>query len=188
MTLSSGTLAGSGSFRCESCGHELSLAHETDLPTCPGCGHTTWARSSLFTSTIPDLPQAAPPEPWLAEARARVAAPGPHIAYRDGAELICVPLARDWTRVGRSLAADIRFDDPTVSRRHAILARSEDGIRVLDDRSLNGVFVNGERVETRMLRDGDEIVVGRFALAFIDGEGSPDEPAESAESAGASSP
>jgi pSer/pThr/pTyr-binding forkhead associated (FHA) protein len=40
-------------------------------------------------------------------------------------------------------------------------------VRVLDDRSLNGVFVNGERVEWRALRDGDEIVVGRYRLHFL---------------------
>ena len=61
-------------------------------------------------------------------------------------------LQREWTRIGRSLAADIRFDDPTVSRRHALIVRQPDGLRVLDDRSLNGVFVNGERVEWRHSR------------------------------------
>ena len=68
----------------------------------------------------------------------------------------------------RSLAADVRFDDPTVSRRHALIVRQADGVRVLDDRSLNGVFVNGERVEWRVLRDGDEIVVGRYRLNFLE--------------------
>ncbi len=62
-----------------------------------------------------------------------------------------VALTREWTRVGRSLAADVRFDDPTVSRRHALIVRQPDGVRVLDDRSLNGVFVNGERIEWRVL-------------------------------------
>ena len=79
-----------------------------------------------------------------------------------------VPLTREWTRIGRSLAADVRFDDPTVSRRHALVVRQADGVRVLDDRSLNGVFVNGERVEWRALTDGDEIVVGRHSLHFVD--------------------
>ncbi len=77
-------------------------------------------------------------------------------------------LAREWTRIGRSLAADIRFDDPTVSRRHALIVRQPDGLRVLDDRSLNGVFVNGERVEWSTLADGDEVVIGRHHLHFID--------------------
>ena len=56
-------------------------------------------------------------------------------------------LTREWTRIGRSLAADVRFDDPTVSRRHALIVRQPDGVRLLDDRSLNGVFVNGARVD-----------------------------------------
>jgi len=41
-------------------------------------------------------------------------------------------------------------------------------VRVLDDRSLNGVFVNGERVEWSALRDGDEIAVGRHILHYIE--------------------
>ena len=81
-----------------------------------------------------------------------------------------VPLAREWTRIGRSLAADVRFDDPTVSRRHALIVRQHDGVRVLDDRSLNGVFVNGQRVEWQVLHDGDEIVVGRYRLHFLEQE------------------
>ena len=84
-----------------------------------------------------------------------------------------VALAREWTRIGRSLAADVRFDDPTVSRRHALIVRQADGVRVLDDRSLNGVFVNGERVEWRTLEDGDEIVVGRYHLHVVEVAGTP---------------
>ena len=78
-----------------------------------------------------------------------------------------LPLSREWTRIGRSLAADVRFDDPTVSRRHALIVRHPDGVRVLDDRSLNGVFVNGTRVDGRVLNDGDEILVGRYRLTFF---------------------
>ncbi len=78
-----------------------------------------------------------------------------------------MPLTREWTRIGRSLAADVRFDDPTVSRRHALIVRQPDGVRLLDDRSLNGVFVNGARVEGKALQDGDEIIVGRYRLRFV---------------------
>ena len=77
-------------------------------------------------------------------------------------------MSREWTRIGRSLAADIRFDDATVSRRHALVVNQADGVRVLDDRSLNGVYVNGRRVEWAPLTDGDEIAVGRHTLYFID--------------------
>jgi pSer/pThr/pTyr-binding forkhead associated (FHA) protein len=45
--------------------------------------------------------------------------------------------------------------------------RAEDVTRVLDDRSLNGVFVNGDRVDMRTLSDGDELTIGRFRLYFL---------------------
>jgi pSer/pThr/pTyr-binding forkhead associated (FHA) protein len=74
----------------------------------------------------------------------------------------------EWTRIGRALTADIRFDDPTVSRRHAIIVCQGGSARVLDDRSLNGVFLKGERVEWGNLEDGDELVIGRHHLYFLD--------------------
>jgi pSer/pThr/pTyr-binding forkhead associated (FHA) protein len=108
------------------------------------------------------------PEPgeWLTRAREDLR-PGEYVLYEDDGETKTVALTREWTRIGRSLAADVRFDDPTVSRRHALVVRQADGVRVLDDRSLNGVFVNGERVEWRTLNDGDEILVGRYRLMFV---------------------
>jgi pSer/pThr/pTyr-binding forkhead associated (FHA) protein len=106
---------------------------------------------------------------WISEVRAGLTEPGQYLAYRDANHnVLAFALAREWTRIGRSLAADIRFDDPTVSRRHALIVRQPDGLRVLDDRSLNGVFVNGERVEWSTLADGDEIVIGRHRMHFVD--------------------
>jgi pSer/pThr/pTyr-binding forkhead associated (FHA) protein len=78
-----------------------------------------------------------------------------------------VALQDGWTRVGRSLSAHVRFDDPTVSRRHALIHRDQTGARVLDDRSLNGVFLNGERVDWHELEDGDEITIGAFRLYYV---------------------
>ena len=94
--------------------------------------------------------------------------PGKYLAYEDSGRRIVVPVSREWTRIGRSLAADVRFDDSTVSRRHALIVSQADGVRVLDDRSLNGVYVNGRRVEWSPLADGDEIVVGRHTIHFMD--------------------
>ena len=82
--------------------------------------------------------------------------------------MVVIAVSREWTRIGRSLAADIRFDDATVSRRHALIASEEGGVRVLDDRSLNGIQVNGRRVEWSPLADGDEISIGRHTLYFLD--------------------
>ena len=172
-SLTSGTLAGTGSFRCEECGYVVTLAAADALPTCAGCGSSSFARASLFSG--PRFARGAPPEKtpeereaWLAEARETVTEPGQYLIFDRDKKTEAIALEREWTRVGRSLAADVRFDDPTVSRRHALIVKQADGVRVLDDRSLNGVFVNGERVEWRELRDGDEIVVGRYRLTFLD--------------------
>jgi hypothetical protein len=104
---------------------------------------------------------------WLAEARETLDHAGDFVAYDEDGKLRLVELNCGWTRIGRSLAADVRFDDPTVSRRHAMLHREDGTARILDDRSLNGVFVNGERVEMRELSDGDELTIGRFRLYYL---------------------
>ena len=104
---------------------------------------------------------------WLGEARDALATRGDYLAFDDGDRVRVVPLQEGWTRLGRSLAAHVRFDDPTVSRRHALVHREGDAVRVLDDRSLNGVWVNGERVEWHELNDGDELAIGRFRLYFL---------------------
>ena len=104
---------------------------------------------------------------WLQEARDGLTQPGKYLAYEDGRQVVTA-LNQEWTRIGRSLAADIRFDDATVSRRHALVVSQADGVRVLDDRSLNGVYVNGERVEWAPLSDGDEITIGRHSIFYLD--------------------
>jgi pSer/pThr/pTyr-binding forkhead associated (FHA) protein len=105
---------------------------------------------------------------WLKETRDGLSQPGKYLAYEESGRRVVVPVVREWTRIGRSLAADVRFDDATVSRRHALVVSQSDGVRVLDDRSLNGVYVNGRRIEWSPLTDGDEITVGRHAIFFLD--------------------
>jgi pSer/pThr/pTyr-binding forkhead associated (FHA) protein len=105
---------------------------------------------------------------WVQEARAGLSDPGKYLAYEESGRHIVVAITREWTRIGRSLAADVRFDDATVSRRHALVVNQAEGVRVLDDRSLNGISVNGRRVEWSPLTDGDEIAIGRHTLFFLD--------------------
>jgi pSer/pThr/pTyr-binding forkhead associated (FHA) protein len=97
-------------------------------------------------------------------------APGRYLAYLDDeSEIQIVPLKSGWSRIGRSVTADVRLDDPSVSRRHALVVSDEgEALRVLDDRSLNGVLVNDEVVEWGSLADGDELIVGRFRLLVLD--------------------
>jgi pSer/pThr/pTyr-binding forkhead associated (FHA) protein len=142
------------------------------LRDCPDCGGHDFVRASLFNAAAAPAEtrmqaHAYEPQEWIVRAREELIEPGEYLLYDDGEEDRTVALTREWTRIGRSLAADVRFDDPTVSRRHALVVRQADGVRVLDDRSLNGVFVNGERVEWRPLNDGDEILVGRYRLTFV---------------------
>jgi len=114
-------------------------------------------------------PPAAEATPaWVAEARSNLTVPGKYLVFEDSGRQQVVPVQREWTRIGRSLAADVRFDDATVSRRHALIVHQADGTRVLDDRSLNGVYVNGRRVEWSPLKDGDQVLVGRHTLYFLD--------------------
>jgi len=177
-SLTSGTLAGTGSFRCEACGYVLTLAATDELPPCPGCKGEHFTRASLFGTRF--RRDGAEGESDALRERLELAAAelrdaGEYLVFEEGPDVRCVSLERDWTRIGRSLAADVRLDDPTISRRHALIVRGPDGVRVLDDRSLNGVFVNGERVEWRTLRDGDEVVVGRYRLHYVERVDTPTE-------------
>jgi hypothetical protein len=164
-----GTLAGAGTFHCESCGYAIAL-HERDVvPTCPQCTSDRFKRSSMFAVERIEswgAPEVKRPD-WVAEARDALVTPGEYVAFDDGDRVRVVPLEEGWTRLGRSLAAHVRFDDPTVSRRHALVHREGDTVRVLDDRSLNGVWVNGRRVDWHVLEDGDELTIGRFHLYFV---------------------
>ncbi|MCW2984050.1 MAG: hypothetical protein JWR63_1620 [Conexibacter sp.] len=63
--------------------------------------------------------------------------------------------------LGRSRASDVRFLEPTVSRRHAALQRVENGWLIVDRTSTHGTWVNGRRVGRAILADGDELRLGR---------------------------
>jgi hypothetical protein len=170
QSFTSGTLAGGGAFRCDVCGFAVALHELDEIPACPHCGSGRFKRSSIFGDHAEAEPWGGgrPEHPdWLSQAREALVADDQYLAYRDDERVHVVPLQEGWTRIGRSLAAHVHFDDPTVSRRHALVHREEGATRVLDDRSLNGVFLNGERIEWHSLEDGDEILVGRFRLYFL---------------------
>ncbi|MEO6653938.1 MAG: FHA domain-containing protein [Ilumatobacteraceae bacterium] len=77
-------------------------------------------------------------------------------------------LDNDITRLGRHPDSEISLDDITVSRRHAEVQRTEQGYAVADSGSLNGSYVNQERVERAMLQHGDELQIGKFRLVFFE--------------------
>jgi hypothetical protein len=78
-------------------------------------------------------------------------------------------LEGDLTRVGRHPDSDIFLDDITVSRRHAEFARQGGAYVARDVGSLNGTYLNRERIEESELRNGDEVQIGKFRLVFLAG-------------------
>ena len=78
-------------------------------------------------------------------------------------------LTKPVTTVGRHPNSDIFLDDITVSRRHAELQHVATGYVVRDVGSLNGTYLNRERVEESPVGNGDELQVGKFKLLFFAG-------------------
>jgi hypothetical protein len=161
-----------GGLVCVECGYAISLLAQDTLPHCPACGGRSFRRAAMFEQTTVGVEaiEAAETEPdGVAAARERLAAAGPHLAWEEDGEVKTMAIDDGWSKIGRSGGADLLLDDPTVSRRHALVVRTEEGdLRALDDRSLNGLFVNGERVEWAPLADGDELEIGAYRLYVID--------------------
>jgi pSer/pThr/pTyr-binding forkhead associated (FHA) protein len=78
-------------------------------------------------------------------------------------------LDHDVTTSGRHPDSDIFLDDVTVSRRHAEFHRDGSTFTVRDVGSLNGTYVNRERVESATLNNGDEVQIGKFRLVYVAG-------------------
>jgi pSer/pThr/pTyr-binding forkhead associated (FHA) protein len=78
------------------------------------------------------------------------------------------PLAEAITRLGRHPDSEISLDDITVSRRHAEIERTPDGHVITDSGSLNGTYVNQERIDRTVLHHGDELQIGKFRLVYFE--------------------
>lgn len=76
-------------------------------------------------------------------------------------------LDRHFMTVGRHPDSDIFLDDITVSRRHAEFRRENVTFRLVDTGSLNGTYINSQRVDSAVLADRDKIQIGNFRLSFI---------------------
>jgi DNA-directed RNA polymerase subunit RPC12/RpoP len=169
-------MPGEGTYFCLVCGTQLALRETDPLPDCPSCGTARFRRDSIFSSLQEHgsptvefaLSAGREPPGWLDEAREKLAAPGYHLAMRDRTEIVTFRLMTGWSRVGRCEKAEICLDDPSVSRRHAMIAAESDKLpRILDDRSLNGVLVNGRKVEWAELEPDDELAIGRYRLYLL---------------------
>ena len=151
---------------CSQCGQQV----PEGANFCPSCGapiaESAVAGGSDDTTSamevgafdpqheVEDLPELEPGTGMLVVVR------GPNAGSR-------FLLDRERTSIGRHPESDIFLDDVTVSRRHAIVSQQGAGMIVEDNGSLNGTYVNGERVERRDLATGDELQIGRFKLLFV---------------------
>ena len=96
------------------------------------------------------------------------AAPGRYLSFAHGAKTMLVALDDEVTHIGRGFTADVRFEEHRVSRRHAILVQRGSRVRLLDDRSANGTYVNGRRIVETDLQDGDVILIGPVAVRYVE--------------------
>jgi hypothetical protein len=82
-------------------------------------------------------------------------------------------LDQDVTSAGRHPDADIFLDDVTVSRKHVEFRRTGTGFTLVDAGSLNGTYVNNDRVDSLALRSGNEVQIGKFRLTYYASEAAP---------------
>ena len=94
-------------------------------------------------------------------------ASGRYLAIEDGGDVVVIPVGEGSLRFGRGQASDVVLEDRSVSRRHAVVTRRGDEVVLWDDRSLNGVEVNGVRVAQAVLQHGDAIAMGDVQMRFV---------------------
>jgi hypothetical protein len=149
---------------CTKCGHR----NPEDAHFCANCGNPLQEETTVsFT-------------PIEVEEEASVEAGPPHSELEAGQALLAVQrgpnagskflIDKDATTVGRHPESDIFLDDVTVSRRHAEIERQDGRFSIRDVGSLNGTYVNRQRVDRAELASGDEVQIGKFKLTFYLGE------------------
>ena len=149
---------------CTACGHR----NPPDAHFCANCGHPLQEDTTIgFTPTeVEDETgeMAALPQSELEPGQALlVVQRGPNA----GSKFL---VDKDVTTTGRHPESDIFLDDVTVSRRHVEFRRTDARFYVHDVGSLNGTYVNRQRVEDTELANEDELQIGKFKLRFYTGE------------------
>ena len=155
---------------CNKCGHR----NPASSNFCSSCGAPLEGRAEDHTITLTPVDELAEPGDEVSVALDDLpAGAGMLLVKRGPGAGSRFVLEQDLVTAGRHPESDIFLDDVTVSRRHAEVARSGDGYVVRDTGSLNGTYLNRERIERDMpLTNGDELQVGRFKLVFLTAGGS----------------
>ncbi|MDQ3106683.1 MAG: zinc-ribbon and FHA domain-containing protein [Actinomycetota bacterium] len=138
-----------GSNFCSSCGHALGQADEPTTITFQSIDPGDLAEDQVVT--VPEMPDGGGLL-WVKR--------GPNAGSKYA-------LDKSTVQAGRHPDSDIFLDDITVSRRHAEFTRTDDGYVVRDVGSLNGTYLNRDRIEESPLENGDEVQIGKFKLVFL---------------------
>lgn len=154
---------------CPSCGHENTVGSRF----CSSCGTSLGEERDHTTLTFrpgevadPEAAETAVPEVEVDLSDVPVGT-GVLVVTRGEAAGTRILLDQASTSAGRHPDSDIFLDDITVSRRHAEIVRDGEEYRVRDAGSLNGTYVNRERIEEAGLQHGDVLQVGKYKLHFL---------------------
>jgi pSer/pThr/pTyr-binding forkhead associated (FHA) protein len=98
----------------------------------------------------------------------RLAARGRYLALQDGKDTRLIRMESSITHLGRGLTSDLRFEHKHVSRTHALVVRHGRVVRVLDNRSTAGTYVNGRRVIATNIQNGDVIRIGPVVMQYVE--------------------
>jgi pSer/pThr/pTyr-binding forkhead associated (FHA) protein len=139
---------------------------------CSSCGAALAAGTDTTITFAPDEPTGEVGEDELSVAIGELAEGTGVLVVKRGADSGSrYVLEGDVTSVGRHPDSDIFLDDITVSRRHAEFRRSDGSYHLRDVGSLNGTYVNRERIDDVELQGGDEVQIGKFKLVFLAARG-----------------
>ena len=162
---------------CNKCGHR----NPDGANFCSSCGHVLEVgaqgrRSSEGEETtltfMPEEPAADPRDDELAVDVSELGEGDAMLLVKRGPNAGArFLLDQDRVRAGRHPDSEIFLDDITVSRRHVEFTRSSGGWLIKDAGSLNGTYLNRDRVEEGRLSSGDEVQIGKFKLVFLSGSG-----------------
>src|SRR5436190_16546521 len=153
-------------MRCRRCGHDT----EQGANSCSSCGASLTGVDDETTVSIELLEDRRDLERELGEQLDELPPGMGMLVVRRGPNAgSTFVLDRPATALGRHPDSDIFLDDVTVSRRHAVIHNLDPGYEISDAGSLNGTYVDHERVETAPLLDMNEIQIGRFVLTFVIG-------------------
>jgi pSer/pThr/pTyr-binding forkhead associated (FHA) protein len=145
--------------RCSSCGH----ISEPGSKFCSACGESLVEETSVLTATEQPPPPQKVDDNVLTGLGSRDAVLIVQKGPDDGSRF---PLSGAKVTVGRSPDAMIFLDDVTVSRRHAELTSTADDWKLVDNGSLNGSYVNRNRIDECALTNGDEVQIGKYRFVF----------------------